>query len=60
MNECMIDWCRRSRVPGASYCSEHLTHAWRNRLPAEENDRREAEWVKRMKAGKLPAKELAA
>lgn len=58
--KCVIEWCQRHRVTGALYCSDHLTDAWRHRLPDEENARREPEWIRRMREGKLPPKELAA
>lgn len=51
--KCRIEWCQRERVRDALYCHEHLNDAWRNQLP-------EPEWIRRMKEGKLPAKELAA
>ena len=59
--KCRIEWCLRARVRDALYCSEHLTHAWRNTLPTVEKAApREPEWLVRMREGKLPAKELAA
>lgn len=33
MTKCRIEWCNRERVRDALYCREHLTDAWRNRLP---------------------------
>lgn len=56
MNKCVITQCLRARVRDAIYCAVHLNDAWANRPPVA----REPEWIQRMKAGKLPAKELAA
>ena len=51
--KCRIEGCLRVRVRDALYCAVHLNDAWANRPPVA----REPEWVTRMKATGLPAKD---
>jgi len=52
--KCRIEGCLRARVRDALYCAVHLNDAWANRPPVA----REPEWMRRMKAQGLPAKDL--
>ncbi len=57
MNECVIEWCHRERVPSALYCRSHLTDLWHNR-PVVVDQRSEPEWMRRRRTVGLPAKDM--